>query len=136
MTTELKEPTQLVTGISHKEILSLMADAGIFCSVDRFTRILMDAQRRAVVAQALDRMTANAEELGLYDEPACWCHKCIEGKKTRGGFPLSGTRMILCPTCGNKRCPHASNHDLDCSGSNEPGQQGSVYTNNNTEKTA
>jgi hypothetical protein len=33
----------------------------------------------------------------------------------------------VCPTCGNKRCPHASDHDLACSGSNEPGQPGSIY---------
>jgi len=52
MSNDLKEPTQLVAGMSHKEILSLMADAGIFCSVDKFTRILMDAQRRALAAQA------------------------------------------------------------------------------------
>ena len=36
-------------------------------------------------------------------------------------------RMILCPTCGCKRCPKASDHDLACTGSNEPGQSGSVY---------
>lgn len=36
-------------------------------------------------------------------------------------------RMILCPECGNKRCPHASDHDRECTGSNDPGQPGSVY---------
>jgi hypothetical protein len=36
-------------------------------------------------------------------------------------------RMIVCPECGNKRCPRASDHRLDCTGSNEPGQAGSVY---------
>lgn len=35
--------------------------------------------------------------------------------------------MILCPTCGNKRCPHATNHELACTNSNEPGQAGSAY---------
>ena len=35
--------------------------------------------------------------------------------------------LILCPTCGNKRCPHATDHLNDCTGSNEPGQPGSVY---------
>jgi len=125
--TTLPQPTQLVAGMSHREMVEIMQSAGIFCGTDKFARILMDAQRRAIAAQALDRMTENAEELGLYDEPACWCHKCIEGKTTRGGFPLSGTRMILCPACGNKRCPHATNHELACTGSNEPGQKGSSY---------
>jgi hypothetical protein len=136
MSHDLKEPSQLVIGLTHRQMLDWMAEDGVFCSPDKYARRLQEVQRRAIAAQALYRMTENAEELFLYDEPACWCHRCIEGKTTRGGFPLSGTRMILCPTCGNKRCPRASNHDLDCSGSNEPGQQGSVYTNNNTEKTA
>jgi hypothetical protein len=35
--------------------------------------------------------------------------------------------MITCPLCGNKRCPRASDHLLTCTGSNEPGQIGSVY---------
>ncbi|HAY44078.1 MAG TPA: hypothetical protein DCY59_11275 [Micrococcaceae bacterium] len=36
-------------------------------------------------------------------------------------------RMILCPGCGNKRCPRASNHDNECTKSNEAGQPGSDY---------
>lgn len=35
--------------------------------------------------------------------------------------------MIICPECGNKRCPRASGHDFECTGSNEPGQFGSRY---------
>ena len=59
----------------------------------------------------------------------CICHRCINEKDLReGAFPLSSTRMILCPECGNKRCPKASDHRLDCTGSNESGQEGSVYT--------
>ncbi len=57
----------------------------------------------------------------------CWCHKCNEGR-TVNGFPFSMTRMILCPDCGNKRCPKASDHTFPCTNSNEPGQPGSVYT--------
>lgn len=30
----------------------------------------------------------------------------------------------VCKTCGNKRCPHAENHEFVCTGSNEPGQVG------------
>jgi hypothetical protein len=36
--------------------------------------------------------------------------------------------MILCPICLNKRCPHATDPSLPCTGSNEPGQPGSRYT--------
>ena len=58
--------------------------------------------------------------------PTCWCHKCNKGTLV-GGFPLSMTQMILCPTCGCKRCPHANDHRNACTDSNEPGQPGSAY---------
>ena len=35
--------------------------------------------------------------------------------------------MVLCAKCGNKRCPHATNHNLECTNSNAPGQVGSIY---------
>lgn len=50
------------------------------------------------------------------------CHTCWQ--KT-GHLYL--TRMILCPVCGNKRCPKASDHTNACTGSNDPGQPGSIY---------
>lgn len=56
----------------------------------------------------------------------CWCHQC-HIDHTINGIPYSATRMILCPECGNKRCPRATDHRLHCTGSNEPGQIGSVY---------
>ena len=31
-------------------------------------------------------------------------------------------RMIVCPQCGNKRCPRAADIQRDCTDSNEPGQ--------------
>jgi hypothetical protein len=50
---------------------------------------------------------------------------CLQCFRDAGGFLR--VRMFLCPTCGNKRCPKATDHRLDCTGSNEPGQQGSYY---------
>lgn len=35
--------------------------------------------------------------------------------------------FIVCGTCGNKRCPKASDCALDCTGSNASGQAGSVF---------
>ena len=62
----------------------------------------------------------------------CKCRRCIRERDLRAetGILLSAARMILCPICGNKRCPHATDHDLLCTGSNEPGQAGSAYTIN------
>lgn len=51
------------------------------------------------------------------------------------GQPTLMMRMFLCETCGNKRCPHAADCRLECTGSNEPGQVGSLYehaANNST----
>lgn len=59
---------------------------------------------------------------------SCGCHRCLkESGQTVGGFPIVATIMVLCQKCGNKRCPHGTDHRLDCTGSNEPGQAGSRY---------
>jgi len=39
-----------------------------------------------------------------------------------------GMPFIVCKVCGNKRCPKATDCSLECTGSNEPGQEGSIYT--------
>jgi hypothetical protein len=53
----------------------------------------------------------------------CWCYSCDAAAP---GF-LFRTRMNLCPDCGNKRCPRATWHGHRCTGSNAPGQRGSIY---------
>jgi hypothetical protein len=55
-------------------------------------------------------------------DPSC-CRRCFD-ESDPTGLP---SRMFLCEKCGNKRCPHATDHRLDCTGSNEPGQPGSAY---------
>lgn len=55
----------------------------------------------------------------------CGCLTCLEAADPHfADFP---TRMVLCATCGNKRCPHATDHANPCSGSNRVGQVGSAY---------
>jgi hypothetical protein len=72
--------------------------------------------------------------------PAAWagdvgcgrCHKCLSDVRVKFAgvvsLPVTMTFMVLCPRCGNKRCPRASDHWLACTDSNEPGQPGSIYT--------
>lgn len=55
------------------------------------------------------------------------CHKCIKEELTISDNVFIPLRMILCPECGNKRCPKASDHQLSCTKSNEPNQKGSIY---------
>jgi hypothetical protein len=52
--------------------------------------------------------------------PGCHCATCEPQDFER-------MRMITCALCGNKRCPHATDHRNDCTRSNEPGQPGSAY---------
>jgi hypothetical protein len=56
----------------------------------------------------------------------CWCYLCLE-HMVQDGWPIALQRMILCPDCGNKRCPRATDHNLACTRSNDPGQLGSRY---------
>lgn len=67
------------------------------------------------VRAVLDRASGNETGSGCGE---CWV--CID----RSGIAPMG--YVLCPTCGNKRCPHAADHNLECTHSNEPGQSGSA----------
>ena len=56
------------------------------------------------------------------------CYNCLSNKfDALTGFPVTMSMMVVCEHCGNKRCPHATDHELACTGSNEPGQPGSRY---------
>ena len=55
-----------------------------------------------------------------FKDKNCLCLKCSPIE-----FP--DFRFNVCSICGNKRCPHASDHNYKCTNSNEPNQFGSVY---------
>lgn len=57
----------------------------------------------------------------------CWCYHCDIERRREGIIGLFDVRMNLCPDCGNKRCPKATDHHYECTGSNEAGQEGSRY---------
>lgn len=49
-------------------------------------------------------------------------------EKAQGRDVLTFPRpFIVCPKCGNKRCPHATDRKFACTSSNDPGQAGSYY---------
>jgi len=73
-----------------------------------------EKQSNAELRQAL----AEAKEVNKRFTKVC-CRKCDPD--------FVGRIMFLCPTCGNKRCPKATDHTLACTNSNEPGQPGSDY---------
>ena len=67
------------------------------------------------------------EELEKEKDGCGNCHACLVGVM-ENNMPVTSQRMIVCSDCGNKRCPKASNHRHKCTGSNEVGQYGSIYT--------
>ncbi|MGY6030715.1 hypothetical protein [Phytobacter sp. AG2a] len=73
--------------------------------------------------QSSNQVITAAAVGGEIKQPAsngCWCHTCRQ-------VTMGDMRFVVCPDCGNKRCPKANNHRNACSGSNEPGQEGSAY---------
>lgn len=60
------------------------------------------------------------------DEPYD-CSKCFDKIAAKYPGKIVVPRFIVCPLCGNKRCPKATDHELACTNSNEPGQPGSAY---------
>jgi hypothetical protein len=85
------------------------------CDTQPRLRAEVNRLRTALSGQHL--MMLGAQAFGTaYD-----CHRCYSEAGTYCHY------MLLCKECGNKRCPKASDHRLDCTGSNESGQPGSVY---------
>ena len=51
----------------------------------------------------------------------CWCTTCRS-------ITVADMRFVVCPDCGNKRCPKAHNHLNACTNSNDIGQPGSSWS--------
>ena len=73
--------------------------------------------RNSGIAIDAEKILAERDALNA---PDCWCRTCRP-------ITLTDMRFVVCPECGNKRCPHANDHQNACTGSNEPGQEGSAY---------
>ena len=53
-------------------------------------------------------------------EQKCWCTTCRP-------ITMTDMRFVVCPDCGNKRCPKANDHRNACTNNNEVGQKGSSW---------
>lgn len=86
---------------------------------DAIAHMSKNPENLCTSAERVQESTESIHEPAASAEPDCWCEACK---------PLSvSMRMIVCPTCGNKRCPHATDHRNECTNSNDPGQPGSSY---------
>lgn len=66
----------------------------------------------------------------------CWCYECLKdipvhvpsmSNEMTVKMTIPMVRFIVCPECGNKRCPRATDHRFACTDSNDTGQIGSRY---------
>lgn len=80
-------------------------------------RDAVETIRNSEIAIDAEKIFAERDALNATD---CWCRTCRP-------ITLTDMRFVVCPDCGNKRCPHANDHRHACTGSNEPGQEGSAY---------
>lgn len=66
------------------------------------------------------------DKLSTNRNDQCWCAECEDVRLAPLPFldQLTGRRFIVCPDCGNKRCPKAHQHDRPCTNSNKPNQPG------------
>ena len=75
-----------------------------------------DSAVASMLAFASDQMAEKDAEIARLRADArfreettsnCWCKTCRP-------ITLQDMRMVLCPECGNKRCPHATDHNNEC----------------------
>ena len=74
---------------------------------------------RSFMQEEIDELRATLAQQAE-QVPECWCGTCVPNG-------LNNMRMILCPDCGNKRCPKANDHHNACTNSNDVGQKGSSW---------
>ncbi len=87
---------------------------GISPGYEDYRNQIEDAFRRDAISEMKSLLSG---------EEKCWCHTCrpIDPKDPESVY------MRLCPNCGNKRCPKATDHNNECTDSNDAGQEGSIY---------
>jgi hypothetical protein len=83
--------------------------------------------KRTTVAVQPDALEASADTRQPERERECFCHRCVEERERDIPWTERPSRMIVCEHCGNKRCPHATDHRHACTGSNEPDQPGGIF---------
>ena len=89
---------------------------------DELSKLLLEA--RATHREELE-VTLRGGYLMLFTKGRkCGCAECLEKieEVLKDLTYMFGFGMIVCETCGNKRCPHADSHRNLCTGSNEFGQ--------------
>lgn len=106
--------------------------------VERDTALLQQALEALEALKAENEMLREALKDAEHQKAAltttadnqgrCDCRQCIRERGDMNfGAPRLMTEFIVCRKCGNKRCPHATDHRNECTDSNDTGQAGSEY---------
>ena len=121
-------PADVVAFTQHQA--DMLAAAGLLVTPEHDAQVAARALREAAEAEyqrggatlAVERLLARADRIERQegDPHAAGCGACWACVPDYPG-------MRVCATCGNKRCPHASDHRHACTGSNDVGQTGSAY---------
>ena len=101
-------------------MLTMLGFTGSFESMkQRYESMLAAAPAAPYFREMPNSSTNNCRE-NAETSTKCWCLTCRP-------VTMTDMRFVVCPECGNKRCPHANDHRNACTGSNAPGQEGSAY---------
>lgn len=109
----------------HFDTIALETAREIMCDVNRRHEFLGgEVQLLSRIQCRIDDACRSAMLQGAVGNspviPDCSCGTCRP-------VTFTDSRFVVCSECGNKRCPHANDHRNACTGSNEPGQEGSAY---------
>ena len=89
--------------------------------IDEATAVALDKVLSAIYMEEIARIKADLSQ------PDCRrCEDILTEHLSPFGRMLA-RKFIVCSICGNKRCPKATDHNLECTGSNASGQPGSDY---------
>lgn len=93
--------SQPVQGDVCRAALQELNDQGWFRHIENLCK--KESQNPELYAAVTQARAALAQQASGQDA-TCWCATC-------NPLPI---RMVLCPNCGDKRCPKASNHRNQC----------------------
>lgn len=90
------------------------------CRANAFSDCTCGEKMQANMMKMCYPLGAAALQTPEAEKQACWCETCRP-------LTVADMRFIVCPDCGNKRCPKAKSHLNTCTNSNAPGQKGSSW---------
>lgn len=117
---------EMMRSVQLNSELGAYAASNLSGAYDLFAEFWKEACRAAMLAAApqspgSEPATVPGKWIPVSEQkPDCWCLTCRP-------VTLNDMRFVVCPDCGNKRCPRANDHRNACARSNEPGQEGSAY---------